>query len=64
MLEPTGGVVVYIKISDRDYHGAYVDCIKMSFDTMKDAKQWCKDSSTGGIDYDLDVESTKALNSL
>jgi len=57
-------IVAYIDVSDRDYHGAYVDSIKMLFDNINDAKQWCKDNSTGGIDYDLDVKLTKKLNNL
>lgn len=63
MIKPEDGLVVYIRITDRDYHGAYVDTIKMLFDSIKEAKEWCKVNSKNGLDYDVDVELTKAVNS-
>lgn len=62
MVKPQGRLIVYIAVSDRDYHGAYVDTIKMPFDSIKEAEEWCRINSKNGIDYDVDVKLTKAVN--
>lgn len=63
MIKPDEGLVVYITVSDRDYHGVYVDTIKMPCGSIKEAEEWCRLNSGNSIDYSVNVELTKAVNS-